>query len=221
MMDRGAPNLAKRDLRNLQTTRASLVASAFCFNYFDRPKESGIKDLFGGEICTVDGTTFAKSANHGVPHLYTVNTQRANDPRVVERKCFRDFLSRGILMRVLKVWKDDRAARFSAPFLFGWINLKFFGAKDPPHQSWLSILFSEEILYSRMVGMVVKITIKNCFEERSPIRFVINMSGSTSGVKLDHSSIAEKESLLRKEEKENQQSTNGVKVGDEVETIGS
>ncbi|GKA31208.1 hypothetical protein Tco_0717513 [Tanacetum coccineum] len=53
MMARGAPNLAKRDLRNLQTTRASLVGSAFASTHFDRPKESGIKDLFGGEICTV------------------------------------------------------------------------------------------------------------------------------------------------------------------------
>ncbi|GKA04102.1 hypothetical protein Tco_0676883, partial [Tanacetum coccineum] len=46
-------NLAKRDLRNLQTTRASLVGSAFASTHFDRPKESGIKDLFGSEICTV------------------------------------------------------------------------------------------------------------------------------------------------------------------------
>ncbi|GJU36911.1 hypothetical protein Tco_1185265 [Tanacetum coccineum] len=53
MMAQGAPNLAKRDLRNLQTTRASLVGSAFSSTHFDRPKESGIKDLFGGKICTI------------------------------------------------------------------------------------------------------------------------------------------------------------------------
>ncbi|GKG05207.1 hypothetical protein Tco_0325293, partial [Tanacetum coccineum] len=93
MMARGVPNLAKRDLRNLQTTRASywwgapllqpvidnhkyvFVAS---FRRWERsyeidapnvkdftnldgilrhliplPKESGIKDLFGDEICTM------------------------------------------------------------------------------------------------------------------------------------------------------------------------
>ncbi|GJT21041.1 hypothetical protein Tco_0687495 [Tanacetum coccineum] len=32
---RGAPNLARRDLRNLQTTRASLVGSAFASTHFD------------------------------------------------------------------------------------------------------------------------------------------------------------------------------------------
>ncbi|GJW54059.1 hypothetical protein Tco_0098144 [Tanacetum coccineum] len=37
MMARGAPNLAKRDLRNLQTTRASFVGSAFASTHFDRP----------------------------------------------------------------------------------------------------------------------------------------------------------------------------------------
>ncbi|GKA64986.1 hypothetical protein Tco_0764693 [Tanacetum coccineum] len=36
MMARRAPNLAKRDLRNLQTTRASLVGSAFASTHFDR-----------------------------------------------------------------------------------------------------------------------------------------------------------------------------------------
>ncbi|GJX12821.1 hypothetical protein Tco_0204579 [Tanacetum coccineum] len=37
----------------MQTTRASLVGSAFASTHFDRPKESGIKELFGGEICTM------------------------------------------------------------------------------------------------------------------------------------------------------------------------
>ncbi|GKC91153.1 hypothetical protein Tco_1151802 [Tanacetum coccineum] len=53
MMARGAPNLAKRDLRNLQTTRALFVRSTFASTHFDRPKESGIKDLFGSEIYTM------------------------------------------------------------------------------------------------------------------------------------------------------------------------
>ncbi|GJV81655.1 hypothetical protein Tco_1517525 [Tanacetum coccineum] len=44
----------KRDLRNLQTTRGDRWWGAPSLQpIFDRPKESGIKDLFGGEICTV------------------------------------------------------------------------------------------------------------------------------------------------------------------------
>ncbi|GKF87595.1 hypothetical protein Tco_0258472, partial [Tanacetum coccineum] len=53
MIARGVPNMAKRDLRNLQTTRASLVGSAFASTHFDKPKEFGIKDLFGDEIYTM------------------------------------------------------------------------------------------------------------------------------------------------------------------------
>ncbi|GJW35889.1 hypothetical protein Tco_0058809 [Tanacetum coccineum] len=89
MMARGAPNLAKRDLRNLQTTRASLVGSAFALTHFDRVLKSG--KMIGGQIfCSF-------------------------------------FVS------------DD--------------NIEFLEQKDPPHQSWLSIFLSEEILYSRMVGL--------------------------------------------------------------------
>nr|GEW17760.1 hypothetical protein [Tanacetum cinerariifolium] len=36
MIARGEPNLAKRDFRNLQTTRASLVGSAFASTHFDK-----------------------------------------------------------------------------------------------------------------------------------------------------------------------------------------
>ncbi|GJU53110.1 hypothetical protein Tco_1226824 [Tanacetum coccineum] len=36
LIARGASNLAKRDLRNLQTTRASLVGSAFALTHFDK-----------------------------------------------------------------------------------------------------------------------------------------------------------------------------------------
>nr|GFB65855.1 hypothetical protein [Tanacetum cinerariifolium] len=36
MMARGVPNLAKRDLRNLQITRALLVGSAFASTHFDK-----------------------------------------------------------------------------------------------------------------------------------------------------------------------------------------
>ncbi|GJU24644.1 hypothetical protein Tco_1163265 [Tanacetum coccineum] len=32
-------------------------------------------------------------------------------------------------------------------------NIEFLEQKDPPHQSRLSILFSEEILYSRVVSI--------------------------------------------------------------------
>ncbi|GJV96409.1 putative reverse transcriptase domain-containing protein [Tanacetum coccineum] len=39
------------------------------------------------------------------------------------------------------------------PFFVSDDNIEFLEQKDPPHQSWLSILFSEEILYSRMVGI--------------------------------------------------------------------
>ncbi|GJU26984.1 hypothetical protein Tco_1165605 [Tanacetum coccineum] len=46
MMARGAPNLAKRDLRNLQTTRASLVGSSFASTRFDRLGLPGHSNLF-------------------------------------------------------------------------------------------------------------------------------------------------------------------------------
>nr|GEX72357.1 hypothetical protein [Tanacetum cinerariifolium] len=62
MIAQGVPNLAKRDLRNLQTMRASLVGSAFASTHFDKlvgilvdggPKESSIKDLFSDEVSTM------------------------------------------------------------------------------------------------------------------------------------------------------------------------
>nr|GEW29915.1 hypothetical protein [Tanacetum cinerariifolium] len=66
MMARGAPNLAKRDLRNLQTTRAPLVGSAFTSTHLNKPKEACIKDLFGGVIGTIvspGGSTVASFEN--------------------------------------------------------------------------------------------------------------------------------------------------------------
>ncbi|GJT96044.1 hypothetical protein Tco_1091562 [Tanacetum coccineum] len=74
------PNLAKRDLRNLQTTRASLVGSlcsAICI------KETGIKDLFGSEICTMvspAGSNMARHASRMVESsLPCTNTARSLD----------------------------------------------------------------------------------------------------------------------------------------------
>ncbi|GJZ98365.1 hypothetical protein Tco_0670818 [Tanacetum coccineum] len=43
------------------------------------------------------------------------------------------------------------AARFSFSFFVSDFNIELLEQKDPPHQSCLSILFSKDILYSRMV----------------------------------------------------------------------
>ncbi|GJT96572.1 hypothetical protein Tco_1092090 [Tanacetum coccineum] len=96
------PNLAMRDLRNFA-------------NYSERqPKESGIKDLFGGERLHHDDPP-----DLGVP----------------------------------KSVKDERGQIPLPSFFVSDDNIKFLEQKDPPHQSWLSIFLSEEILYSRMVGI--------------------------------------------------------------------
>ncbi|GKF61858.1 hypothetical protein Tco_0181912, partial [Tanacetum coccineum] len=43
------------------------------------------------------------------------------------------------------------AARFSAPFFITDHDIKFLEQQNPPEQSWLSILLSEQILESRIV----------------------------------------------------------------------
>ncbi|GJS64779.1 hypothetical protein Tco_0679343 [Tanacetum coccineum] len=79
----------------------------------------------------------------------TLNT-KSNRSKSFERKCFRDFLVlEFILMRVLKSGKMIGGQIFCS-FFVSDDNIEFLEQKDPPHQSWLSILFSEEILYSRM-----------------------------------------------------------------------
>nr|GEX03361.1 reverse transcriptase domain-containing protein [Tanacetum cinerariifolium] len=65
MISRGVPNLAKRDFKNLQTTRALLVGSAFALTHFDNvtrfdqvvgitidcgPIKTRVKHLFGGVV---------------------------------------------------------------------------------------------------------------------------------------------------------------------------
>ncbi|GKB66169.1 hypothetical protein Tco_0927581 [Tanacetum coccineum] len=61
-----------------------------------------------------------------------------------------DFCSRVDLMRVLKSGKMI-GGQILCSFFVSDDNIKFLEQKDPPHQSWLSIFLSEEILYSRMV----------------------------------------------------------------------
>ncbi|GJT03044.1 hypothetical protein Tco_0824213 [Tanacetum coccineum] len=83
-----------------------------------------------------------------------LSTTKATDPKFSERKCFRDFLVlEFILLRVLKSRKMIGGQIFCS-FFVSDDNIEFLEQKDPPHQSWLSILFSKEILYSRMVGPV-------------------------------------------------------------------
>ncbi|GKG27591.1 hypothetical protein Tco_0405918, partial [Tanacetum coccineum] len=70
-----------------------------------------------------------------------------------ERKYFHDFLVlEFILRRVLKSGKMI-GGQIRCSFFVSDDNIEFLEQKDPPHQSCLSILFSEEILYSRMVGI--------------------------------------------------------------------
>ncbi|GJS89642.1 hypothetical protein Tco_0772278 [Tanacetum coccineum] len=79
----------------------------------------------------------------------TINT-KSNRSKSFERKCFRDFLVlEFILMRVLKSGKMI-GGQILCSFFVSDDNIEFLKQKDPPHQSWLSILFSEQILYSRM-----------------------------------------------------------------------
>ncbi|GJU24993.1 hypothetical protein Tco_1163614 [Tanacetum coccineum] len=47
--------------------------------------------------------------------------------------------------------RDDDGGPDSLLFFVSADNIEFLEQKDPPHQSWLSILFGKEILYSRMV----------------------------------------------------------------------
>ncbi|GJS31587.1 hypothetical protein Tco_0492207 [Tanacetum coccineum] len=76
---------------------------------------------------------------------------KSNRSKSFERKCFRDFLVlEFILMRVLKSGKMI-GGQILCSFFVSDDNIEFLEQKDPPHQSWLSILLSEEILYSRMV----------------------------------------------------------------------
>ncbi|GJX35224.1 hypothetical protein Tco_0246781 [Tanacetum coccineum] len=49
----GGSESGKERFKEFATTRASLVGVPLLSTILDRPKESGIKDLFGGEICTM------------------------------------------------------------------------------------------------------------------------------------------------------------------------
>ncbi|GJW20163.1 hypothetical protein Tco_0030785 [Tanacetum coccineum] len=82
----------------------------------------------------------------------TINT-KSNRSKSFERKSFCDFLVlEFILMRVLKSG-EMIGGQILCSFFVSDDNIKFLEQKDPPHQTWLNILFSEEILYSRMVGI--------------------------------------------------------------------
>ncbi|GJU82038.1 hypothetical protein Tco_1284403 [Tanacetum coccineum] len=146
-----------------------------------RQKESGIKDLFGGEICTVmspvdfeqegvipeivfhifEKLVFLPVGRHSLDNEFpfpthgslrnlqtngVLSTRRATGSKSFGEKCFRDFLVSVILMRVLKSGKMIGGQIFCS-FFVSDDNIEFLEQKDPPHQSWLSILFSEEILY--------------------------------------------------------------------------
>ncbi|GJV55246.1 hypothetical protein Tco_1456251 [Tanacetum coccineum] len=49
-----------------------------------------------------------------------------------------------------QVWERRIGGQSLCSFFVSNDNIEFLEKKDPPHESWLSILFSEEILYSRM-----------------------------------------------------------------------
>nr|GFA26859.1 hypothetical protein [Tanacetum cinerariifolium] len=79
----GVPNLANRDFKNLQTTRASLVGSAFASTHFDKYStatncgliEFGVKHLLGGVVRAMmspDGSIVASLENvNGFLTVYT------------------------------------------------------------------------------------------------------------------------------------------------------
>ncbi|GJS73752.1 hypothetical protein Tco_0706593 [Tanacetum coccineum] len=82
----------------------------------------------------------------------TIDT-KSNQSKSFEGKCLCGFLVlEFILMRVLKSGKMI-GSQILCSFFVSNDNIEFLEQKDPPHQSWLSILFNEEILYSRMVGI--------------------------------------------------------------------
>ncbi|GJV36223.1 hypothetical protein Tco_1408700 [Tanacetum coccineum] len=69
------------------------------------------------------------------------------------RASLSDFLVlKFILIRVLKSGKMI-GGQILCSFFVSDDNIEFLEQNDPPHQSWLSIFLSEDILYSRMVGI--------------------------------------------------------------------
>ncbi|GJX81049.1 hypothetical protein Tco_0329198 [Tanacetum coccineum] len=119
---------------------ASFMGSAFTSTHFDRPKESGIKDLFGGEICTVMSPDYDNydMLDNEIPRMVvceickpwgTIN-MKSNRSKSFEGKCLCDFLVlEFILMRVLKSGK-----MISGQILFSFFvsddNIEFLEQKD-------------------------------------------------------------------------------------------
>ncbi|GJV45568.1 hypothetical protein Tco_1430104 [Tanacetum coccineum] len=89
--------------------------------------------------------------------------REATDPSVYGGNVFRDFLVlEFILMRVLKSGKMIGGQIFCS-FFVSDDNIEFLEQKDPPHQSWLSIFLSEEILLSSKVRSVVWLDLHHGF----------------------------------------------------------
>nr|GEY10691.1 hypothetical protein [Tanacetum cinerariifolium] len=120
----GVPNLAKRDFKNLKTTRASLVGSAFALTYFDNVVQA---------MMSPDGSIVASLEN--VNGFLVVNTSP-------DDLIHTDFEKEGVIPKVmLHIFKEF-------VLLLGRHSLNNeipCMEENPPEQSRLGIFFGKEI----------------------------------------------------------------------------
>nr|GFB82128.1 hypothetical protein [Tanacetum cinerariifolium] len=136
----GVPNLAKRDLRNLQPTRASLVGSAFASTHFDKPIESGVKHLLGSVVWAMmspDGSIVASLENvNGFLAVYTP----------LDDLIRTDFKKKGFVPEVMLHILEEFV------FLLGRHSLDNEVLRmNPTEQSRLRIFLSKEIFEGGMI----------------------------------------------------------------------
>nr|GEX02701.1 hypothetical protein [Tanacetum cinerariifolium] len=130
MMARGVPNLAKRDFKSFQTTRASLVGSAFVSTHFDNVVRA---------IVSPGGSIVASLEN--VNGFLSVNT-------LPDDLIYTDFEQEGVIPKVM-LHIFEEYVLLLGQHLF---NNEFpCMEENPPEQSRLGIFLCKEIFKGEMI----------------------------------------------------------------------
>nr|GEX55758.1 hypothetical protein [Tanacetum cinerariifolium] len=144
MMARGVPNLAKRDFKSFQTTRASLVGSAFVSTHFDNVVRA---------IVSPGGSIVASLEN--VNGFLSVNT-------LPDDLIYTDFEQEGVIPKVM-LHIFEEYVLLLGQHLF---NNEFpCMEENPPEQSRLGIFLCKEIFKGEMIRYTMLLFMMRIFDE--------------------------------------------------------
>nr|GEZ36471.1 hypothetical protein [Tanacetum cinerariifolium] len=152
----GVPNQAKRDFKNLQTTRASLVGSTFALTHFDNVVRA-MMSPGGSIVASLENVNGFLAVN--IPPDDLINTdfeQKGVVPKVtlhileefvllLGRHSLTNKIPHMVVCKVGKPWGKMIGGKILISFCINYFEFELLKEENPLEQSCLGIFLSKEI----------------------------------------------------------------------------